>query len=207
MDYIMELTERYPILGGCEADVWRAIDTLVGMYRAGGKLLLAGNGGSASDCEHISGEMLKGFMLKREPMIEELPGLPSETVKQLQRGIGAIPLSSLSSVFTAFCNDVAPELTFAQLVFALGQKNDVFMGLSTSGNAKNVCEAAKVAKSMGLFTMGMTGQGGGALSEICDLTIRVPEKATYRVQELHLPVYHVICAQVEEILFGETIES
>ena len=202
MDYVAELLERKPCLSACESEIRGAIDTIVTMYRAGGKLLLAGNGGSASDCEHISGELLKGFLLKREPSAEELPGIPAETVSRLQRGIGAVPLSSLSSVFTAFCNDVSPELAFAQLVFALGQPGDVFLGLSTSGNAKNVCRAAEVAKARGLKTISMTGQGGGALAEICELTIRAPEASTPLVQELHLPIYHAICAQVEEILFG-----
>lgn len=202
MDYVAELLERHPCLSACETEIRRAIDAIVAMHSAGGKLLLAGNGGSASDCEHIAGELLKGFLLKRELPAEALPELPVETVSRLQRGVGAIPLSSLSSVFTAFCNDVSPELAFAQLVFALGQPGDVFLGLSTSGNAKNVCRAAEVAKKRGLGTIAMTGQGGGALAEICEITIRAPETSTPLVQELHLPIYHAICAQVEELLFG-----
>jgi D-sedoheptulose 7-phosphate isomerase len=127
--------------------------------------------------------------------------LDSDIREKLQRGIGAVPLSSLSALSTAFSNDVDPALTFAQGVFALGQKNDVLLGLSTSGNAKNVIAALKVAKAMGLKTIAMTGESGGKMKALADITLTVPETETYKVQQLHLPAYHAICAEAERILF------
>ncbi len=172
------------------------------MHKNGGKLLLAGNGGSCSDCEHISGELLKGFRSKRKPSAEDTKGLESELADKLQLGIGAVPLASLTALSSAFNNDVDPSLTFAQLVFGLGKKEDIFMGLSTSGNAKNICNAVKVAKSKGLLTIGLTGKMGGELGKLADIVIKVPETETFKVQELHLPTYHAICAQVELDFFG-----
>ena len=133
---------------------------------------------------------------------EELPGLDPEIVSCLQRGVSAVPLSSLSALSTAFLNDVSPVNTFAQLVYALGKKGDVVLGLSTSGNSANVLNAIKTAKALGLKTIAFTGMTGGKLLSVADITIRVPETETYKVQELHLPVYHAICAEVESILFG-----
>ena len=198
---INELIERYPARAGCRDDVENAVDAVEKVYRAGGKLLLCGNGGSASDCEHISGELLKGFLSKRPVCECALPGLDSDIREKLQRGIGAVPLSSLSALSTAFSNDVDPALTFAQGVFALGQKNDVLLGLSTSGNAKNVIAALKVAKAMGLKTIAMTGESGGKMKALADIALTVPETETYKVQQLHLPAYHAICAEAERILF------
>ncbi len=196
------LIERYPALSTCRVDIEAAVSTIVSMHRAGGKLLLCGNGGSAADCEHISGELLKGFLLKRPLTDGELCEVDDIIRQNLQRGVAAIPLPSFSALSTAFSNDVSPENTFAQLIFALGSKADVFLGISTSGNAENVCRAAMVAKSMGMPTLSMTGKLGGELANICDINIRVPEQETFKIQELHLPVYHAICAEVEEILFG-----
>ena len=195
MNYIERLVERVPELSACAADMETAVDAICRMHRDGGKLLLCGNGGSAADCEHISGELLKGFILRREHC-DEVPAL-------LQRGVCAVPLPSLSASISAFANDVEPSLVYAQLVYAMGRQGDVFMGLSTSGNSKNVVEAAKVAKKAGLITVALTGESGGTLLDICDVTIRVPAKETYLVQEYHLPVYHAICAEVEERLFGK----
>lgn len=194
MNYIERLVERVPELSACAADMETAVDAICRMHRDGGKLLLCGNGGSAADCEHISGELLKGFLQKREPR-ENVPSV-------LQQGVAAIPLPSLSASLSAFANDVEPSLVYAQLTYALGRPGDVFMGISTSGNSKNVVEAAEVARRLGLVTIALTGASGGKLADICHVTIRVPENETYLVQELHLPVYHAICAEVEERLFG-----
>ena len=204
MNYIDNLCERYPELSPLREKVATAVDMIVDCYYRGGKVLLAGNGGSAADSEHISGEMLKGFMELRPPIAEELSALEGalgDDAKKLQRGIPAVPLTSLSSVLSAYANDVDPELVFAQLVFALGKPSDVFVCLSTSGNSKNVVAAAKVAKALGIKTIGLSGSSGGKFADICDVTINAPECETYKVQEYHLPIYHAICAEVERILF------
>jgi len=202
MDYIKDTVRRYPMLSDCREDMEKTVDIICGMHKGGGKLLLCGNGGSSSDCEHISGELLKGFIKKRPYKKGEM-GLEEEILSKLQKGIAAIPLSSLTASLSAFGNDVESSLGYAQLVQSLGRKGDVFIGISTSGNAKNVAAAAKVAKAMGMTAIGLTGMGGGALSQICDVTIKVPETETYKIQELHLPVYHALCAQCEENLFEE----
>lgn len=202
MNYVDNLIERYPALSVCREDINAAIDAIVTMHRNDGQLLLCGNGGSASDCEHISGELLKGFISKRPVSECDLPGIDEDMRSRLQRGIAAVPLSSLTALSTAFLNDVAPENIFAQLVFALGKKGDMVLGLSTSGNSGNVVNAIKVAKALGLKTIAFTGMSGGKLLSLADITIRVPETETYKVQEYHLPVYHAICAEVERIIFG-----
>ena len=195
MNHIEKLTNRIPELACIAGELTRAADVICEMHRNGKKLLICGNGGSAADSEHISGELLKGFLLKREPTEDWAP-------EALQGGIAAIPLPSLSASLSAFANDCDPALVFAQLTYALGREGDAFIGLSTSGNSKNVVEAAKVAKAAGLTTISFTGESGGVLSEICDITVRVPAKETYLVQEYHLPAYHALCAEVEERLFG-----
>ncbi len=195
MNYIENLIVRIPAFASQKEAIEAAVDAICEMYRNGGKLLLAGNGGSAADCEHISGELLKGF-LKKRPYPGENPALV-----KLQQGIAAIPLPSLSSSVTAFMNDVAPSLVFAQLVGALGQEKDVFFGISTSGNSKNIIAAVETAKARGLKTVALTGKSGGAVAKLCDIAICVPEDETYLIQELHLPVYHAICAECEERIF------
>ncbi len=198
---IDKIVSETPTLLPCRDVMEKIAQKIAEMHRAGGKLLLCGNGGSASDCEHISGELLKGFLSKRPLREDELSGLDGEIRAKLQRGIGAVPLTSLSALSTAFANDVEPSLIFAQSAFALGRKNDILLGLSTSGNSKNVVAALKVAKAMGIFTVAMTGESGGEMQKIADLTLAVPETETYKVQQLHLPAYHAICAEVERLLF------
>lgn len=202
------LIERYPALKECGEDIAAAVRLVIDTYQAGGKLLLAGNGGSAADCEHISGELLKGFMSKR-PLSEEKRRemcasypIEEDVLDKLQMGLAAIPLTSLSALGTAFSNDVSPELVFAQGVFALGKRGDTLIAMSTSGNSKNVLRAAEVAKAVGVKVIGLTGQGGGALKDVCDVCVCVPEAETYKVQEYHLPVYHYLCQKVEEHFFG-----
>ena len=204
MKYIDELCERYPALIDVKENVEKTVSVIIDSYRAGGKILLVGNGGSAADCEHISGELLKGFLSKRTPKGEELAALKAELgadADKLERGIPAIPLTSLTSVLSAFANDVDAELVFAQLVYALGKPNDVLVAISTSGNSKNAVAAVKCARALGIRTVALTGKLGGTLSMLADICIKAPEIETFKVQEYHLPIYHAICADLEDILF------
>ena len=210
MKHLELLIERYPALAVCESEIKRAIEAIIACYEKGGKLLLCGNGGSCADCDHIVGELMKGFLKKRPldeskkaEMREKCAELDEELLSKLQCGLPAISLPSITALGSAFNNDVDPELTYAQAAFALGKRGDVFVGLSTSGNAKNVYSAAKVAKSMGMTVISFTGAGGGKLATVADVAIKVPETETYKIQELHLPVYHTICADVEEYFFSE----
>ncbi len=193
--HIKTMIDRYPALQDLEAQVRKASETICNMARGDGKLLLCGNGGSCADCEHIAGEMLKGFLLRRTP--------DEEFAKGLQKGIAALPLPSIVGTLTAVANDNDPADIYAQLTYALGKKGDVFLGISTSGNAKNVCRAAKVAHSMGLPVIALVGKDGGELANLADIAIIAPANETYQIQEYHLPIYHAICAQCEAELFGE----
>ena len=205
MNYIKNMTDRYPALALCEREVALAAEAVVECYNRGGKILLLGNGGSAADAEHISGELLKGFLSKRPVTKAERERLSplGDAADKLQRGIPAIPLTSLSSVLSAFANDVDPELVYAQLVFALGRECDLVIGLSTSGNSKNVVAALKTARALGIKSVAMTGETGGELADIADIVIKAPACETYKVQEYHLPIYHAICAEAERIIFEE----
>ena len=204
MKYVDLLIKNHPALSSYRQSICDAIDTIVDMACNGNKLLLCGNGGSAADCSHIAGELLKGFLRKR-PISEAdralLAGLPDR--ESLQRGICAISLPDQGAVLSAYANDELSDMVYAQLVYAMHSEDDVFLGISTSGNSANVIKAAQCARGLGLHTIAMTGEDGGELGRICDITIRVPANETYLVQEYHLPVYHAICAQVEEILFGD----
>ncbi|MBQ9084484.1 MAG: SIS domain-containing protein [Clostridia bacterium] len=206
-EYINEVIHRYPELAPCRTSMELAVELILKSHASGGKILLVGNGGSCADCEHIAGELLKGFLLKRKPQGEDLdklsPALGREDAELLQRGISAIPLPSISGALSAFANDVEPSLVFAQLVYAIGRAGDALLCLSTSGNSLNVVKAAECAKALGIKTIALTGRDGGKLAEICDVAIIAPEYDTYKIQELHLPIYHALCADVEEILFGE----
>ncbi len=206
---IKELIERYPALEYCKAEIEAARNTLIECYENGGKLLLSGNGGSSADCDHIVGELMKSFLLKRpidesrkEQMQKSSPALDSATLDSLQMGLPAISLTSMSALNTAFANDVDPELIYAQSVLALGKAGDVLIAISTSGNAKNVCEAAKVARAIGMKVIALTGKDGGELKSLSDVCVIAPECETYKIQELHLPIYHNICAEVEKHFFG-----
>ena len=211
---IETLLQNHPALTVCQDTIETARDLLIDTYREGGKLLLCGNGGSAADCDHIAGELLKGFLSHR-PLSEEdclalAESLPDGEADpdlyllagQLQGGLPAIPLPAQTAGLTAVCNDTDPSLIFAQLTWALGQAGDTLICLSTSGNSRNVVLAAKAAKTKGLRVLALTGENNSKLSELSDVTVRVPATETYRVQEYHLPVYHYLCAAVEEDFFG-----
>ena len=204
-----ELSERYPCLVACKGDIIEAQKIIIDCYEKGGKLILCGNGGSAADCEHIAGELMKGFLKKRplsdeekQKMKKEYPGLSDETLSLLQQGLPAVSLPSMSGFNSAVCNDIGSDLCYAQGVFALGKEIDVLFAISTSGNSVNVCIAAEVAKGKGMKVVSLTGKSGGKLKEISDVSVCVPETETYKIQELHLPVYHYICAAVEKHFFG-----
>lgn len=193
-----ELLNRYPCLNQCRESIEKALELIINAYKNGGKILVCGNGGSAADCEHIVGELMKGFMKKRE--VEDIR-IPEEMRKNLQGALPAISLPSQCAVLSAFINDVDAEMMYAQLVYGYAKKEDLVIGLSTSGNSKNVVNAIEVAKCLGVKTLSLTGKNESKLSEISDVTIRVPETETYKVQELHLPVYHYLCAEVEKAMF------
>jgi D-sedoheptulose 7-phosphate isomerase len=164
-------------------------------------VLLCGNGGSAADCEHIAGELVKRFSRPR-PLSEELrKKLGPDLSKNLHGALPALSLPSMVGFTTAFVNDDTPEYAFAQQVIAFGKPGDILLGISTSGNSKNIVHAINTANSLDLHTIGLTGQSGGKLSSICDIAIQVPATEVPRVQELHLPVYHTLCQVVEDTLF------
>ena len=197
---LKELIERYPQLAECEEQIKAAMELIRDTYKNGGKVLVCGNGGSCSDSEHIVGELMKGFKSMRKVTDERIP---EELRSGLQGALPAISLPSQTGVLSAFINDVDPDMMYAQLVYGYATPKDLFIGLSTSGNSKNVVNAARVAKAVGAKAMAMTGKKDSKLSEICDACIRVPETETYKIQELHLPVYHYLCAQIEADVFGE----
>ncbi len=192
------LYERYPELQACKQEIEQALALLIETYRNGGKVLVCGNGGSASDSEHIVGELLKGFLSKR-PVTDER--IPESLRAELQGSLPAISLPSQCAILTAYCNDVSPEMMYAQLVYGYGKEGDVLIAISTSGNAANVAKAAEVARYIGVKTIALTGAKDSKLSELSTITVKVPETETYKVQELHLPVYHYLCAGVEKELF------
>lgn len=195
-----ELFTRYPALSVCEQDIQKALRLIIDTYENGGKVLVCGNGGSAADSEHIVGELMKGF-LKKRPVTDER--IPEDLQKKLQGSLPAISLPSQCAILSAFINDVAPENAYAQLVYGYAKEHDLLIGISTSGNSENVVNAVRVAKALNIRTISLTGARESKLSELSDVTVRVPETETYKVQELHLPVYHYLCAACEEHFFDE----
>lgn len=205
MQYLEELVLRYPVLEDIKENILEAYEIIRDCYEAGGKLLIAGNGGSCADSEHIVGELMKGFV-KRRPVPEELakalkqtdPERGEELAGKLQGGLPAIALTGHTALSTAFANDVEGTLSYAQQLYGYGQKGDVFMGISTSGNSESVMYAAVAAKALGMKVIGLTGKDGGALGRISDGAVIVPARETYKIQELHLPIYHTLCLMLEE---------
>jgi D-sedoheptulose 7-phosphate isomerase len=207
---LVSLLSRYPQLGGCLPGIERAYETIVASFREGGKLLICGNGGSAADSEHIVGELMKGFASRR-PLPADVRSQLAEAfgedgrylAERLQGALPAISLVSHTSLNTAFANDVAADLIFAQQVYGYGRPGDVLLGISTSGNARNVCYALQIARFLGLHTVGLTGPGGGAMAALCDVPICAPGERTPEIQEHHLPIYHALCEMLEEAFFGQ----
>lgn len=208
-EHLNHLIDRYPKLIVCKEDIMRAYELLEAAYQNGRKLLVCGNGGSASDSEHIVGELMKEFKLKRKiygnqaTALREIDSeLGQVLADNLQGALPAISLTGHSALQTAYMNDAVPELVFAQQVNGYGKPGDVFLGISTSGNSKNVLYAAVNAKAKGLKVIGLTGAKENKLMKFADVCIRVPETETYKIQELHLPVYHCLCLMLEQKFFG-----
>jgi D-sedoheptulose 7-phosphate isomerase len=206
---ITRLLDRYPALAPLRGGLEEAAEILIRTYRAGGTLLLCGNGGSAADCLHIAGELLKGFTSLRplpaadRAALAELYGVEGERLGSLlQQGLPAVALPGALALTTAMANDVDADLIYAQGVMALGRPGDVLLCLSTSGTAQNVIAAARVARWRGLTVLGLTGKSGGLLAPLCHLALVAPGATTAEIQEYHLPIYHALCAAVEEALFG-----
>ena len=206
--HIDHLIDRYPKLIVCREDIWRAYEILEETYSLDRKLLVSGNGGSASDSEHIVGELMKEFRQKRKVYADQAEAMKAidqemgtTLAENLQGALPAICLTGHSSLTTAFMNDANADLVFAQQVNGYGKPGDVFLGISTSGNSKNVVYAVITAKAKGLKVIGLTGARESKLSRLADVCIRVPETETYKIQELHLPVYHCLCLMLEDKFF------
>lgn len=203
-----ELFQRYNSLEICKNQIWDAYEIIRDCYEKEGKLLVAGNGGSASDSEHIVGELMKSFIKPRKlsedfaSKLKQIDGqMGVELADKLQGAMPAIALVDHVALSTAYLNDVDPLLGFAQQVNGYGKKEDVFLGISTSGNSQNILYACTVAKAKGMKVIGLTGNSGGKLKDMSDVSIVVPEKETFKIQELHLPIYHCLCLMLEEIFF------
>lgn len=209
MKYIDELIQRYPALEVCRDDIYNAYLIMVESYKNNGKLLVAGNGGSASDSEHIVGELMKSFVLARkldkdyvDKLIAVDDEMGAELADKLQGALPAIALDGHIALSTAYLNDVDPLLGFAQQVNGYGMEGDIFLGITTSGNSKNILYANTVAKAKGLKTIALTGKDGGKIKDMVDVAIIVPEDETYKIQEYHLPVYHCLCLMLESCFFA-----
>lgn len=209
MRHIDLLVERYPSLESAKNDIVAAYLLLEESYENGGKLLVAGNGGSAADAEHIVGELMKGFKLPRKPeadfaekLVEENQELGSVLAENLQGGLPAIALDGHPALSTAYMNDCEPLLCFAQQVNGYGKSGDVFLGISTSGNSRNVLFAATTAHAKGLKVIGLTGAKDSKLKDMSDVCIKAPQTETYMIQELHLPIYHCLCLMLEDKFFA-----
>lgn len=203
------LVKRYPKLASVRRDILNAYLIFEECYENEGKLLVAGNGGSAADAEHIAGELMKRFQIPRPvpaEFAEKLKAIDKERgrklAKNLEQGLMAVPLVAHEALTTAYINDVDGLGVFAQQLYGFGKQGDVFLGISTSGNSENIINAAVVARAAGIKTIGLTGADGGTLAEMADVTVKVPETETYMAQELHLPVYHCWCLMLEERFFG-----
>ncbi len=206
-----ELCERYPSLTTVKSAIEEACNQLIDCYEQGGKILVCGNGGSCSDSDHIVGELMKSFELKRpirSELQEKLAVLDPERgiylASHLQQGLPAISLTAHTALITAVSNDIHGDIIFAQQVIGYGKVGDVLLAISSSGNSQNVVDACLVAKAMNLSVIGLTGETGGRIKSLCDILINVPGRRTAFVQELHLPVYHLLCLAIEHHFFGKT---
>lgn len=206
---IAELIVKYPDLKPCHEEIQQAYSLLFQSFESGGQLLVCGNGGSASDSEHIVGELMKGFMLPRRlpaTMVERFEAAfgeeGAELAGKLQGALPAISLVGHSALISAVANDTDATVAYAQQVYGYGRPGDVVLGISTSGNSKNVVRAMQVARVQGLRTIGLTGQAGGRMRDLCDVCVRVPYASTPDIQERHLPIYHALCVALEEAFFA-----
>lgn len=206
-----ELEAAYPRLRVCSKDILEAYKILQRTYESGGKLVLAGNGGSCADADHIVGELMKGFCLRRQlpdEFVDKMKAIDREAGEylgeKLQGALPALALYTQPAFSTAWLNDVDGESMLAQALFGYGVEGDCFLAISTSGNSANICYAAVAARAKGMKVIALTGRNGGRLKAIADISIVVPEDETFRIQECHLPVYHCLCLMLEEYFFGET---
>jgi D-sedoheptulose 7-phosphate isomerase len=199
--YVLDCIHRYPQLDACRSDIQKVINLIFQVFKDGKKLMICGNGGSAADADHIAGEFCKGFLKKRPLGPEWKEKLSPELLQNLQTGLPALSLAHLPALNTAYANDCSPEHIFAQAAFTLGQAGDALLCISTSGSSKNVLLAAQAARAKGIHTIGLTGKNSPLLAEVSDYCISVPEHLVYKVQELHLPVYHTLCLAVEDMFF------
>jgi len=209
MKHIDLLIERYPVLSDIKDSLIDAYLLMEECYSNDGKLLIAGNGGSASDSEHIAGELMKSFKLERrisDELKEKMIAIDSvrgeQLAKNLQQPLMAIPLVAHEALSTAYINDVDGYGVFAQQMLGFGRPGDVFLAISTSGNSKNVMNATVVARALGVKIIGLTGEKGGELADVADVIVKAPSSETYMIQELHLPIYHCWCLMLEEKFFG-----
>lgn len=208
------LITRYPLLSSIVDDIREAYELLTKCYENSGKLLICGNGGSASDAEHIVGELMKSFSVNRilpkeiKIKLQSVSHEKGEYISsKLQPALPAIALTCHNALNTAFSNDVDPLLVFAQQVLGYGSANDVLLAISTSGNSENVVNAIITAKALGIKTIGLTGKKGGKFNDLCDIVIKVNGNTTQEIQELHLPVYHTLCLMLEKHFFEEKVIS
>ena len=203
-----ELFERYPCLEGQSEPIWQAFELIKNCFEQDHRLFICGNGGSAADAQHIVGELMKSFTQKRaiagplaRSLREQFPDDAACLTENLQ---GALPAQSLvneTALMTAYMNDVSPDMIFAQQLSGLMRRDDVLIALTTSGRSKNILNAVKVARALGGRVLALTGENSGAIAPLCQVTIAVPEAETYKIQELHLPVYHTLCLMLENELF------
>ncbi len=210
VDIYRDLLVRYPKLEGCQGEIYAVIETLIALFQNKGKLLVCGNGGSAADSEHIVGELMKAFKLPRklDPEMQSrirslFPEEAEGMIHNLQGAVPAISLVSQTALMTAFSNDQSAQYVFAQQVMSYGEPGDVLLAISTSGNSENILHAARAAKLRSVQVIGLTGRSGGKLKALSDITICAPTSVTFEIQEYHLPIYHCLCACVENEIFGE----
>ena len=206
MNLLDNLFQNYPQLSFLKDDILKSFDMISNAFKNNGKLFLCGNGGSAADCEHIAGELMKNFNFKRaltdkQKTVFENASLSKEFYSNLQPALLAISLTDNTALSTAIINDMNPDFIFAQKLFALASKNDILLSISTSGNSSNIINAVKTAKALSVKTILLTGDTGGKLKDLCDISICVPASLTYRIQEFHLPIYHCLCAMLEKKFF------
>jgi len=202
MKKLSELIKRYPLLTCCQNEIEKACDLIIKTFKSGNRLYICGNGGSAADADHIVGELMKGF-LKKRPLTENQIAdfCDKDLAHGLMQGLPAVSLHSQTAFLTAFLNDEDPSLLYAQALYALGKKDDVLLAISTSGSSQNVVNAAKVARAIGCKVISLVGEKECKLDALSDIIIHAGHTETYRIQELHLPIYHYLCATVEDYFF------